>query len=171
MHFLQQFVLSCCICDFNIDFALISKNIRHNQYVPDTFPHLRMKHWREGQTVTYLRQLVADLSLSRFMLNPRTGNVGFVVDIMVLWVAFLGMLLFAHVTISQAVLRTQNMYYSSTVQLCLKKKGIGSFHRTESSDNEHEKKIPHSVFRRKHSVTFVTEHNYCEYLNPQLRSI
>jgi len=32
------------------------------------------------------------------------------------------MLLFAHVAISQAVLRTQNMYYSSTVQLWLKKK-------------------------------------------------
>jgi len=61
------------------------------------------------------------------MLDPRTGNVGFVVDMLVLWVAFLGMLLFAHVTISQAVLRTQNMYYSSTVQLCLKKKGCWKF--------------------------------------------
>jgi len=34
--------------------------------------------------VTYLRQLVADLSLWRFILDPRTGNVGFVVDMMVL---------------------------------------------------------------------------------------
>jgi len=127
MHFLQQFVYSCRICDFNIDFALFSKNIRHNQYVPDTFPHLRMKHWREGQAVTYLRQLVADLSLWRFILDPRTGNVGFVVDMMVLWVAFPGMLLFAHVTISHAVLRTQNVYYRSTVQLSLKKKGVWKF--------------------------------------------
>jgi len=50
------------------------------------------------------------------MLDPRTVNVGFVVDIMVLWVASLGVLLFAHVSISQTVLCTQTLYNSSSWQ-------------------------------------------------------
>jgi len=103
MQFLQQFVLCYCICDCNIDFALFPKKIRHNQYVADTFPHLRIEHWRERQAVTYLRQLLAGLSLWIFMLHIRTCNVGFVVDVILLWVASFGMRLFANISISHAV--------------------------------------------------------------------
>jgi len=79
------------------------------------------------------------------MLGPRTGNVGFLVDFMLLWLASLWVLLCTQDTISHAVLRTQTLYYSSKWQLCLKKL-LWWFHCNATSDSERRKefRIPSS---------------------------
>jgi len=92
------------------------------------------------------------------MLDPRTVNVGFVVDIMVLWVASLGVLLFAHVSISQTVLCTQTLYNSSSWQPFLER--FDGFTVTNHQTMCGGKEISHPVFRCKHSDFIVTEHGY-----------
>jgi hypothetical protein len=51
-----------------------------HKYAPDKFTRSKIKCWRTEQAVTYGRQLVGGLSMWRIMLDPRTGNVVFVVD-------------------------------------------------------------------------------------------